>query len=198
MTSTETTYLGRCKECNYALFATEADLKPARDFREMKAGAGAYCIVGGRDVFGRCTTGHKVFTLKPVKGTYSAEHQCDARCLNAKGYTCTCSCGGVNHGRGHAAVVKAEDTHEPGFLGEEGKHIVGNVVIKAIRELQDSRLYSFVTDAGDSIKWFAPSFADPQWEQGSRHKIRARVKRHEDHPQYGKSTLVTYVEEVND
>jgi len=31
-----------------------------------------------------------------------SRHQCDARCLNAKGRTmkCECSCGGKNHGRG--------------------------------------------------------------------------------------------------
>jgi hypothetical protein len=27
-------------------------------------------------------------------------HKCDARCLNAKGNNCECSCGGKNHGRG--------------------------------------------------------------------------------------------------
>lgn len=25
-------------------------------------------------------------------------HKCDARCLNAKGRSCECSCGGANHG----------------------------------------------------------------------------------------------------
>ena len=27
-------------------------------------------------------------------------HKCDARCLNAKGHQCECSCGGKNHGAG--------------------------------------------------------------------------------------------------
>lgn len=27
-------------------------------------------------------------------------HKCDARCLNAKGHQCECSCGGKNHGKG--------------------------------------------------------------------------------------------------
>lgn len=26
-------------------------------------------------------------------------HKCDARCQNAKGHTCECSCGGANHGK---------------------------------------------------------------------------------------------------
>lgn len=27
-------------------------------------------------------------------------HKCDARCVNAKGHSCECSCGGKNHGAG--------------------------------------------------------------------------------------------------
>jgi hypothetical protein len=27
-------------------------------------------------------------------------HKCDARCLNATGHNCECSCGGKNHGAG--------------------------------------------------------------------------------------------------
>ena len=27
-------------------------------------------------------------------------HKCDARCTNAKGFLCECSCGGKNHGAG--------------------------------------------------------------------------------------------------
>jgi hypothetical protein len=28
-------------------------------------------------------------------------HQCDSRCMNAKGKSCECSCGGKNHGAGN-------------------------------------------------------------------------------------------------
>ena len=28
-------------------------------------------------------------------------HKCDARCLNATGFKCECSCGGKNHGAGN-------------------------------------------------------------------------------------------------
>lgn len=36
------------------------------------------------------------YSLRPSK------HECDARCMNAKGRTmnCECACGGKNHGRG--------------------------------------------------------------------------------------------------
>lgn len=29
-----------------------------------------------------------------------SKHQCDARCLNAKGFNCECACGGKSHGKG--------------------------------------------------------------------------------------------------
>lgn len=28
-------------------------------------------------------------------------HKCGARCVNAKGHDCECSCGGANHGKGY-------------------------------------------------------------------------------------------------
>ena len=30
-----------------------------------------------------------------------SNHKCDARCLNATGFKCECSCGGKNHGAGN-------------------------------------------------------------------------------------------------
>lgn len=34
-------------------------------------------------------------------------HKCDARCLNATGHNCECSCGGKNHGAGNNMAVAA-------------------------------------------------------------------------------------------
>lgn len=36
--------------------------------------------------------------MKPIYGKVSESHACDARCLNAVGPDCECSCGGANHG----------------------------------------------------------------------------------------------------
>lgn len=30
---------------------------------------------------------------------FPSMHKCDARCTNAKGHKCECSCGGANHGK---------------------------------------------------------------------------------------------------
>lgn len=38
----------------------------------------------------------------PVRGTVSTKHVCGAKCLASTGPSCECSCGGKNHGAGHA------------------------------------------------------------------------------------------------
>src|SRR5512146_276234 len=95
-------FLGRCKSCDYAVFAAEEDLPPVIAPRDVLPG-GAYKL--GVNVVGRCPNGHKMFRLQQIEGTYSEDFKCDSRCLNAKGRKCTCSCGGMNHGRGHAVKV---------------------------------------------------------------------------------------------
>ena len=103
--SNDAPYLGRCKTCDYVLFSARENVQPAESFKDVKKD-GAYAIPN-YGVFGRCGTfGHKAFMLKPIKGTFSKDHQCDSRCLNAKGNDCTCSCGGANHGKGHAVEVR--------------------------------------------------------------------------------------------
>jgi hypothetical protein len=94
------------------IFATAEDVQQADGFRDVTAGTGVYRI--NDNVFARCTNRHKVFPCKPVQGTYSADHQCDSRCLNARGWKCTCSCGGANHGRGHVATItRAAEIRSP-------------------------------------------------------------------------------------
>jgi hypothetical protein len=223
MAQTTQNYLGRCKECEYVIFATSEDVQQAEGFREVTAGTGVY-RVGNNGCFARCTNRHKVFPCKLVKGTYSEAHQCDARCLNAKGNDCTCSCGGANHGRGHVATV-TQASELPGrtqgsvrdalvrravetdpsltparplgrHLGEVGKHIKGEVKIARVLKLVNSMLYKFITEAGDNIDWFVPHTYDPGWDEGRTLTIRAKVIRHESHERFGNSTVVIYVEEV--
>jgi hypothetical protein len=108
MSNEQTNYLGRCKQkgCDYALFATSEQVTHVENFSGVKAGQ-APVRVGNNGVFGRCKDSHKFFPLKAVSGTYSDKHKCDSRCLNAKGNDCTCSCGGMNHGRGYAVEIMA-------------------------------------------------------------------------------------------
>jgi len=47
----------------------------------------------------KCKANHIWVKWGIVKGKRS-EQPCDARCTNAKGFDCQCSCAGLNHGRG--------------------------------------------------------------------------------------------------
>jgi hypothetical protein len=49
-----------------------------------------------------------VYDYRPVTRkiefkSYPSMHVCDARCMNARGRSCECSCGGKNHGAGSFA-----------------------------------------------------------------------------------------------
>lgn len=196
-------YLGRCRSCEWTIFAAAEDVLDAKDFGDVKAGR--VYRVPERGIFSRCNRNHKVFPLKQIKGTYSEDHKCDSRCLNAKGNECTCSCGGANHGRGHAVTVHtaSEEVVKPEeiLLGEEGKRIVGEVRVAFVKDVSDGTLYVFeatkpaLENKLARIKWFAPSYANPEWEIGKVLTIRAKFKSHEEN-EYGKATLVTYVEEI--
>lgn len=41
----------------------------------------------------------------PVAGKLSPAHVCNAKCIEGKGFTCECSCGGANHGAGHSSAA---------------------------------------------------------------------------------------------
>jgi len=47
-----------------------------------------------------CSCGF-VMQYKEIKGFHSDKHKCGARCLNAIGPNCECSCSGENHGLNH-------------------------------------------------------------------------------------------------
>lgn len=52
---------------------------------------------------GICCTHHRVsLRWKLINGVVSDKHVCDARCINAIGPNCECSCGGKNHGAGYS------------------------------------------------------------------------------------------------
>src|SRR5438105_3978045 len=103
MTNTPTSelpVLGRCKACDYTLFSDAQDIRSASSLNDVVPGA-AYRMTDHGNYLARCPDRHKVFRLHKIEGTYSEDFKCDARCLNAKGSECKCSCGGMNHGRGH-------------------------------------------------------------------------------------------------
>jgi hypothetical protein len=128
-------YLGRCKEkgCEFALFATAEQINHVEDWRQVKIGAAQR--VGHYGVFSRCPDRHKVFQLKQIKGTYSKDHQCDSRCLNAKGHTCKCSCGGMNHGMGFA--VTAHAVIDPYLITERQRDYIKRLLDERVLPAKD-------------------------------------------------------------
>jgi len=49
-----------------------------------------------------CRSCGKMRWAYAVRGIFRANVKCDARCTEAKGHNCECSCGGRNHGAGHS------------------------------------------------------------------------------------------------
>jgi hypothetical protein len=76
---TTTGYLGKCstKSCRHATRVADYALS-------------AECPEHGR------------YRLEPIWGETVADIKCGASCRNATGPSCDCSCGGHNHGMGHA------------------------------------------------------------------------------------------------
>jgi hypothetical protein len=247
MTIESKPFLGRCKECDYAVFAAAEDIAKVEDLRQVTAGGAATMVQGHYGVLARCPDNHRVFPLKRIEGTFSEDFKCDSRCLNAKARKCTCSCGGMNHGRGHAVQIQpataqpkaqvvtgmslykddpnwdiarheqeqqkfaSELSEEAQFtkqhLGKEGEKIFFEAKLLRRVESDHSTLYAFMTEVRTpitgvllglaEIKWWKPDFVDdPGYEIGEVYKLKAKVKRLEDDPKWGKSTLVTYLEEV--
>jgi hypothetical protein len=51
---------------------------------------------------------HGRYLLDPIWGEHT-DAKCGARCRNAVGPSCDCSCGGENHGMGHAVEEQEQD-----------------------------------------------------------------------------------------
>ena len=225
---TDLPVMGRCKDCDYTLFSDVHDIRSADTLNDVVAGA-AYRMSDHGNYLARCPNRHKVFRLNRIKGTFSEDFNCDSRCLNAKGNECTCSCGGMNHGRGHVGAPldnvstvtyvdgETEDVNPQGYLGkrqdeaqadpepprktdvlfaEVGAQIKGRALVTHEQDVSDATLYLFnacIDGEFGTVKWFAPSYANPDFAKGDRMTFKAKVKDHQDN-EYGTMTLVTYFE----
>lgn len=236
MSTNDTTvhFLGRC-QCGYALRTEEGSAQTVERYRDMETPSLPYRM--GAQYYVRCPEGHKPFKLYRVEGEYSEAFQCDARCENAKGHTCKCSCGGINHGKAYAvadvvhvenvgaAIANIQQDHEEQaaegrmiaaqaavenevrrgptgeeLLGQVGDKLYAEGKVTFVKDINDATMYLFRATEGDTgkigtVKWFAPSFITERYEKGQVIKFRAKVKAHND-DQYGKATVVTYLEEM--
>jgi hypothetical protein len=106
------------------------------------------------------------------------------------------------------AVARSEEVQfAKQHLGEEGEKIYFDAKLMRRIESDTSTLYVFMTEVrtpitGEllglaEIKWWKPDFVDdPGFAPGEVYKLKAKVKRLDDDPKWGKSTIVTYLEEV--
>jgi len=57
---------------------------------------------GAKHFTGLTASGVRVAVERAIeRKSNPSNHKCDARCLNATGFRCECSCGGKNHGAGN-------------------------------------------------------------------------------------------------
>lgn len=114
----------------------------------------------------------------------------------------------------HAAETQQRSERE--HVGEVGKREVFELKLVRIIWIEDrynpyggsKPLYIFQDADGNEVKWFASNTAglasqvqigdaeDPQYAfeaiaEGFTYRVKATVKAHDDHPQYGKATLIT-------
>ena len=81
-------------------------------------------------------------------------------------------------------------------LGEVGEKIYFEGECIGAQPLNNTVLYKFIAEDA-RIEWWKPDFLDdPGYELGKTYKLKAKVKRHDDNPRWGKSTVVTYLEEI--
>lgn len=96
-------YHGKCRGCKRtvtALLRERVDLgyDSRRRCDVVKRNAVDLADLSGDATLVECPGCGKGVRVARMKGVYNPDHLCDARCTNAKGSNCECSCGGANHG----------------------------------------------------------------------------------------------------
>ncbi len=96
------------------------------------------------------------------------------------------------------ADYERERTPQEALFGEVGDTIRGYAKVTHKQDVSDATMYLFranVEGSYGTIKWFSPSYANPDFEKGNELTFKAKVKRHETQ-KYGNTTLVTYFEQT--
>lgn len=106
-------FIGRCKAkgCKFTV-AVDIDMTPYTSVQPYRVlTLGGFADMGTRKVIQwesaqlqasrelpRCSAHPAAWMeINPLKGRLVETVPCDARCTNAIGHTCDCSCGGANH-----------------------------------------------------------------------------------------------------
>lgn len=92
-------YLGRCS-CGRGIQATGYQWM-GRFAPPLLQHEGAPVLDTSIGVYAPCPDCGQKVVLSAVEGRYKPEIACSAKCRNATGPSCDCSCGGANHGCNH-------------------------------------------------------------------------------------------------
>lgn len=88
-TATRTTrYFGKCpvQGCKHRVVVELTNAQASRTLNEKH----------------ECVNGHRTYLRwDSLNGKYSAKHECGSRCMASTGPSCSCTCGGANHGTAH-------------------------------------------------------------------------------------------------
>lgn len=89
-------YIGGCRSCDRGCRGPRGPWVPDSDHALEP---GAVYFVGNHGAHALCPD-HGLFKVHKLEGEHRPEVFCDARCMGARGPSCSCSCGGRNHGAG--------------------------------------------------------------------------------------------------
>lgn len=93
-----TRWIAKCRKCGVSTSTLAANVNRA----DAVMGALFIDKVGASGAIGNwaipCRSCGMARLAAPVRGTYSAKHVCNAKCLGSTSGKCECSCGGKNHG----------------------------------------------------------------------------------------------------
>lgn len=86
---------------------------------------------------------------------------------------------------------KARENKSNEFVGEVGKREIFEVTVMNVFETESdfgvTFIYKMEDPAGNKLTWFS---SNNILDQGHTYKLKATVKKHEDHPKYGKATII--------
>ena len=87
--TTHKRWIARCRGCK-AVMSTLAAVTVRGELGALVQARGSYYLP--------CPKCSGLREAAPVKGRYSAAHECGGVCQNASGGSCDCKCAGLNHG----------------------------------------------------------------------------------------------------
>ena len=91
-------YVAKCGACEAVTSALTGTLDRQEILRNLPGPGVVYRHPRTGELVLRCRSCGKPRTARLVKGTYKKSVPCNAKCTEAKGFSCECSCAGKNHG----------------------------------------------------------------------------------------------------